>query len=81
MGHMKIWWIFGFERWGGLRPAEMTTRDGARYVPLCCGLWFHRRLWKVPRRSIYCDSVLTWLAYLIYCFVVLKIRDLIVREG
>ncbi len=39
MGHMKTWWIFGFEWWGGLRPAEMTTGKGKRYIPLLLGLW------------------------------------------
>ena len=39
MGHMKTWWIFGFERWGGLRPAEMTTATGTRYIPFILGLW------------------------------------------
>lgn len=28
MGKMKTFWIFGFERWGSLRPAKMWTIDG-----------------------------------------------------
>lgn len=39
MGHMRTWWIFGFERWGGLRPAMMMTKDGVKFVPLFLGLW------------------------------------------
>ena len=42
MGNMKFWWIFGFEWWGGLMPAEMTTAKGVRYVPLALGLWLKR---------------------------------------
>jgi hypothetical protein len=42
MGNMKTWWIFGFERWGDLRPAEMTTAKGVRYIPLFRGLWLRR---------------------------------------
>jgi hypothetical protein len=42
MGNMKFWWIFGFEWWGGLMPAEMTTAKGVRYVPLILGLWLKR---------------------------------------
>ena len=67
MGFMKTWWIFGFERCGKLRPAEMETADGIRYVPLCYGLWLQCHLWKIPRRSIYCDSISTWLKYSLYC--------------
>ncbi len=42
MGHMKTWWVFGFERWGGLRPTEMITKKGVRYVPLFWGLWLRQ---------------------------------------
>ena len=43
MGRMKILWrLFGFEWWGGLRPAEMTTPNGWRFVPLLWGLWIRR---------------------------------------
>jgi hypothetical protein len=43
MGNMKTWWIFGFEYWGSLRPAEMTTAKGVRYIPLFLGLWLRHR--------------------------------------
>lgn len=39
MGHMKTWWIFGFEWWGDLRPAEMSTSDGRVFQPWILGLW------------------------------------------
>ena len=40
MGRMKTFGLlFGFEWWGRLRPAEMTTPDGQRLVPLFLGLW------------------------------------------
>jgi hypothetical protein len=39
MGNMKTWWIFGYEPWGNLRPANMTTKDGRKYIPLFCGIW------------------------------------------
>lgn len=42
MGHMKTWWLFGYEWWGKLRPAEMITQKGVRYVPLLWGLWLRR---------------------------------------
>jgi len=42
MDNMKRFWIFGFERWGRLRPAEMTTADGVRLVPLALGVWIRR---------------------------------------
>ncbi len=53
MGHMKTWWLFGFEWWGGLRPAEMTTKKGMRYVPLFWGLWLRqvKKKEKKPRVS------------------------------
>jgi hypothetical protein len=41
MGHMRTWWIFGFEWWGCMRPAQMTTK-GTRYTPLFLGLWLRR---------------------------------------
>ncbi len=43
MGHMKTWWIFGFERWGGLRPEKMWTKDGRCFRPLILGLWVGAR--------------------------------------
>ncbi len=39
MGNMKTWWIFGYEPWGNLRPASMTTKDGRKYIPLFWGIW------------------------------------------
>ena len=39
---MYFWWFFAFQWWGGLRPAEMTTPDGRRYVPLALGVWVRR---------------------------------------
>jgi hypothetical protein len=39
MGHMKTWWVFGFEWWGTMKPAGMTTAEGITYIPLFCGLW------------------------------------------
>lgn len=43
MGNFKSFWIFGFERWGGLRPAYMSKNVGndgkAWFKPLCFGLW------------------------------------------
>lgn len=38
MGNMKIFWIFGFERWGSLRPAQMM-KNGHVFIPLVLGLW------------------------------------------
>ena len=35
---MKIFWIFGFERWGGLRPSRMQLK-GIVYKPVVLGLW------------------------------------------
>lgn len=43
MGHMRTWWIFGFERWGGLRPAAMRKANGKKFVPLFWGLWVRTR--------------------------------------
>jgi hypothetical protein len=42
MGNMKFFWLFGFEWWGSLRPAEMTTAKGVTYAPLFLGLWVKR---------------------------------------
>jgi hypothetical protein len=39
MGNMKTWWIFGFEPWGGLRPAKMWTAGGRCFRPVMWGLW------------------------------------------
>lgn len=38
MGSMKTFWIFGFERWGGLRPISME-KNGKVFIPLFLGLW------------------------------------------
>jgi hypothetical protein len=42
MGNFKSWWIFGFERWGGLRPASVTTKKGVVFIPLFWGLWLRK---------------------------------------
>ena len=42
MGNMKTFWIFGFERWGGLKPAEMQTVNGDRFIPVIFGLWIRK---------------------------------------
>lgn len=39
MGKMKIWWVLGFERWGGLKPFEMWEPDGKCFRPLVFGIW------------------------------------------
>ena len=39
MGHMLFWWKFGFEWWGTMRPAQMTTPNGKIYKPLFLGIW------------------------------------------
>lgn len=54
MGNMKFWWIFGFEWWGSLRPAEMKTARGDCYIPLFLGIWLRRPTrratdgWHIP---------------------------------
>jgi len=35
-------YFFGFEWWGSLRPAEMTTPQGVRYVPVLFGVWLRK---------------------------------------
>lgn len=43
MGHMKYWWIFGFEWWGTMKPESMLRRIGENeyieYRTLFLGLW------------------------------------------
>lgn len=39
MGHMRTWWIFGFEWWGAAKPYRMWTRAGQCYMPLVLGMW------------------------------------------
>lgn len=39
MGNMKIFWIFGFERWGDLRPAVCWMNDGRNFIPVIFGIW------------------------------------------
>lgn len=39
MGKMKIWFIFGFEKWGGLKPAYACIDDNKYMKPLFFGLW------------------------------------------
>lgn len=48
MGNMKFFGVFGFEWWGGLRPAEMTTAKGVTYIPLFWGLWVKRPTKRAP---------------------------------
>ena len=43
MGHMKTWWIFGFEPWFGMHPASMTTAKGDKFIPLFWGLWIRSK--------------------------------------
>ena len=38
MGNMKMLLVFGFERWGGLRPAKGWI-NGRCFIPLAFGLW------------------------------------------
>jgi len=45
MGHIKTLWIFGFERWGHLRPAKMWVKDRRCFKPLFWGLWI-----RIPGR-------------------------------
>ena len=42
MGNLKTWWILGFERWGSLKPAEMMSGDGVKYMPLFAGIWLRK---------------------------------------
>lgn len=39
MGNLKIFWIFGYERWGGLRPAYCTLENGDKFKPWKFGIW------------------------------------------
>ena len=39
MGHMKYWWIFGFEWWGAMRPDTMQRKNGDVYKSLFLGIW------------------------------------------
>jgi hypothetical protein len=39
MSKMKTWWLFGFQRWGGLRPVAMWFPDGRCFRPLFLGVW------------------------------------------
>ena len=39
MGNIKTWFIFGFEKWGGLNPAYAYNDDNKYMKPLFFGLW------------------------------------------
>ena len=39
MKPMKTWWLFGFLRWGKLRPERMWQSNGRCYKPLDFGMW------------------------------------------
>lgn len=39
MGNMKTFFVFGFERWGGLRPAKAWNKNGRCFVPVFLGVW------------------------------------------
>jgi hypothetical protein len=39
MGNMKTWFIFGFEKWGGLKPAYCIDNKGNKLKPLFWGIW------------------------------------------
>jgi hypothetical protein len=43
MGHMKFWWIFGYERWGEVKPCQMEI-NSIVYKPLFLGLWIRERI-------------------------------------
>lgn len=56
MGNIRTWWVFGFEWWGSLRPAEMITTDDRRYIPLFWGLWLRAQQnddmkYQAPKQS------------------------------
>ena len=42
MGHMRTWWIFGYEWWYGLKPMNMRTKEGIKYIPLFLGIWIRQ---------------------------------------
>jgi len=39
MSKMKTWWLIGYQRWGGLKPAAMWFPDGRCFRPLLLGVW------------------------------------------
>jgi hypothetical protein len=39
MKPMKTWWIFGFQRWGKLRPERTWRPNGKCYKSLAFGVW------------------------------------------
>jgi hypothetical protein len=43
MGNLKTWFIFGYEKWGKLKPAYCCTADGIYFKPLVSGLWIRCR--------------------------------------
>lgn len=43
MGNFKSFWVFGFERWGKLKPDNVTINGKTRFIPLCFGLWIRCR--------------------------------------
>jgi hypothetical protein len=46
MGHMRYWWIFGFEIWGKVRPERMWRNNGDEYTPLFLGIWIRQNCWR-----------------------------------
>jgi hypothetical protein len=39
MGNLKTWFIFGYEKWGNLKPAYVCRDDGKCLKPLFFGVW------------------------------------------
>ena len=50
MGHMRYWWIFGFEPWGLMPPDSMQRRDGTVYKSLFWGIWIKTKDPKYTER-------------------------------
>jgi len=48
MGNMKIFLIFGYERWGRLKP-ESACIDGMFFKPLFFGIWI--RFFKTAKQD------------------------------
>ena len=38
MGNFKAFGLFGYEKWGGLKPAQVKFK-GKVYIPLFAGVW------------------------------------------
>jgi hypothetical protein len=54
MGNLKIWFIFGFEKWGNLKPAYHVNDKGICFKPLCFGLWirWNNKKIKVTKEEV-----------------------------